>query len=200
MEFGEVGRFGHHRDAPSSDATFLLSYPRIVPQNVLERHGTCVVAHASALPKGKGMSPMAWQTLEGAREIPITLFQAVRELDAGPIYLRSSIQTRVIELLPELQAALGNEIVRLCLEFAQRYPTILEKATPQPGAPTMYRSRTPADSELDPLRSIADQFDLLRIVDNERYPAFFHYRGRRYVLTIEADDAGGPHDPDPSRS
>ena len=195
-EFGEAGRFHHHRDTPPSDVAFLLSYPRIVPAEALARHGTCVVAHASALPAGKGMSPMPWQILEGAREIPITLFRAVPELDAGPVYLRSSIHTRGNELLPELRIALADEIVRLCLEFANRYPTILDNARPQSGASTTYRTRTPADSELDPHCSIADQFDLLRIVDNERYPAFFHHRGRRYRLTIEADD----EHPDGSRS
>jgi methionyl-tRNA formyltransferase len=197
-QLGDSGRYDHHRDAPPSDVAYLLSYPRIVPANALARHGTTVVAHASALPAGKGMSPMPWQILEGARNIPITLFKAVPELDAGPVYLRSSIHTRGNELLPELQAALADEIVRLCLTFAERYPTILDQATPQTGASTTYRTRTPTDSELDPHRTIAEQFDLLRIVDNERYPAFFHHRGRRYRLKIEADDQPTqPTQPDP---
>ena len=34
--------------------------------------------------------------------------------------------------------------------------------------------RTPADSEIDPGKSILEQFNLLRIVDSERYPAFFY--------------------------
>ena len=29
------------------------------------------------------------------------------------------------------------------------------------------------------------QFDLLRVVDTERYPAFFDCRGRRYIVKIE---------------
>jgi methionyl-tRNA formyltransferase len=198
-QYGEASRFAHHREAPPSDVAFLLSYPRMVPAKALARHGACVVAHASALPMGKGMSPMPWQILEGAGEIPITLFRAVPELDAGPIYLRSSIHTRGDELLPELQEALAEEIVRLCIAFAERHPAILDEATPQSGSSSMYRSRTPSDSELDPHRTLADQFDLLRIVDNERYPAFFHYRGRRYRLKVEADEdpVGRPnHDPD----
>jgi methionyl-tRNA formyltransferase len=35
---------------------------------------------------------------------------------------------------------------------------------------------------------LAEQFDLLRVVDSERFPAFFEYRGRRYKLKIEKDD------------
>jgi methionyl-tRNA formyltransferase len=38
-------------------------------------------------------------------------------------------------------------------------------------------------------KTIAEQFDLLRVVDNLRYPAFFDHRGKRYRLTIKkADD------------
>ena len=50
------------------------------------------------------------------------------------------------------------------------------------------KRRTPADSRLDPDKSIAEQFELLRVVDNQRYPAFFDHRGRRYRITIEKVD------------
>jgi methionyl-tRNA formyltransferase len=61
-------------------------------------------------------------------------------------------------------------------------------ATPKPQddrAPTYYRRRTPEDSRLDPQRSIAEQFDLLRVVDPDRFPAFFDLCGHRYVVRIE---------------
>jgi methionyl-tRNA formyltransferase len=59
---------------------------------------------------------------------------------------------------------------------------------PQAGEPTWYARRRAADSRLDPDRTLAQQFDLLRVVDNDRYPAFFDLRGHRYRLRI--DDAG----------
>jgi methionyl-tRNA formyltransferase len=55
-------------------------------------------------------------------------------------------------------------------------------------APTYHPRRTPAMSELDPHKTIAEQFDLLRVADPDRYPAFFHFRGHRYVLKIEKAD------------
>jgi sialic acid synthase SpsE len=39
-----------------------------------------------------------------------------------------------------------------------------------------------AGQPTDPSKTIAEQSDLLRVVDNERYPAFFDMRGKRYVL------------------
>ena len=41
------------------------------------------------------------------------------------------------------------------------------------------------DSRLDPHRPIADQFDLLRVADPDRFPAFFDLRGHRYLVRIE---------------
>ena len=41
------------------------------------------------------------------------------------------------------------------------------------------------DSELDINKSINSQFNLLRICDNKRYPAFFRKHGFTYKLQIE---------------
>ena len=58
-------------------------------------------------------------------------------------------------------------------------------ATAQLGESTYYKRRKPVDSELDISRPIRDQLNLLRVVDNERYPAFFYAHGQKYKLTIE---------------
>jgi methionyl-tRNA formyltransferase len=50
--------------------------------------------------------------------------------------------------------------------------------------PTYYRKRIPEDSRIDPCGSIAGQFDLLRVADPERYPAFFDFRGHRYEIRL----------------
>ena len=54
---------------------------------------------------GQGWSPMTWQVLEGASSIPITLFEAVVELDAGPIYLQQQITLQGPELMEECHPA-----------------------------------------------------------------------------------------------
>ena len=65
----------------------LLSCSRLLNADQLALHSYNLVVHESALPQGQGLSPMTWQILEGARSIPITLFEAVADLDAGPIHL-----------------------------------------------------------------------------------------------------------------
>ena len=60
----------------------------------LSLHGYNLVVHESALPKGQGWSPMTWQILEGLNIIPVTLFEAVADLDAGPIHLQHQIKLK----------------------------------------------------------------------------------------------------------
>lgn len=165
------------------DIAFLLSCERVVPRAVLCQHRHNLVCHPSPLPAGRGWSPLAWQILEGRNEIPVTLFEAVDEVDAGPVYDVEWLRFQGHELNNEIKAAQADATARLCLRFVDNYPNVRSRA--QSGKGSFYPKRSRADSELDPHRSIADQFDLLRVVDNARYPAFFRYRGREYVLSIE---------------
>jgi len=75
--------------------------------------------------------------------------------------------------------------VKACVRFIEEYPGIVSKGKDQSGKSSFYKKRGPDDSELDPEKTIREQFNLLRIVDNKRYPAFFKLNGIRYRLTIE---------------
>jgi methionyl-tRNA formyltransferase len=183
--FGRSALLRSAEDIPAgNEIAFVLSYEKKIPETTLARSRHNIVVHASALPQGKGMSPLTWQILEGREVIPISLFEAVAAIDAGPIYLQDSIRFQGHELLAEMQAALGARIMEMCVRFMSEYPGIIARAQAQSGPESRYRLRKPEDSRLDPNQTIAGQFNLLRVVDNERYPAFFEWRGRKYVLKI----------------
>ena len=130
---------------------------------------------------------MSWQILEGAHRIPVTLLEAVDEVDAGPIYLQEWIELEGHELSAEWQCLLASSTRRLCRSFVANYPAILDQAHQQDGVPTYYSRRRPRDSEIDPTKSILEQFNLFRVVDNENYPAFFDMAGNRFILRIERE-------------
>ena len=58
------------------------------------------------------------------------------------------------------------------------------KPIKQTGHSSVYPWRHPEDSELDINKAIKQQFNLLRVVDNEKYPAFFKYKNNRYIIKI----------------
>lgn len=73
--------------------------------------------------------------------------------------------------------------IEMCLKFLESYVGKTPKK--QDGEESFYPKRTPEDCELDINKTIKEQFNLLRIVDNELYPAFFKYNGIKYKLKIE---------------
>lgn len=173
-------------DIPEGDVAFFLSVEQLVKKDIRARNKHNIVVHSSDLPLGKGWSPLTWQILEGKSEIVNTLFEAADKVDAGEIYLQETMRFEGHELLPELHEAQRKGINRLILQFVDRYPNVEGKE--QEGTESIYPRRKPEDSELDVNKTIAEQFNALRVADNEKYPAYFRHRGYRYIVKIEKAD------------
>lgn len=185
--------FSHKDLKESYGIVFILSYHQLIEQEFLDLHEYNLVIHASALPKGKGWSPLFWQVLEGKDSIVFTLFRADAKADNGAIYLQETLHLSGLELYEELRDKQAKMCQKLCLEFLEKFPTLSPKA--QSGEESFYPKRTPKDSEIDITKSLESQFNLLRIVSNEEFPAFFIKEGKKFVLKIyvcdSADSAGG---------
>ena len=176
--------FFDHKDIKESfDILFILSYHKIIEKKYLKKNRHNIIIHASDLPKGKGWAPMFWQILEGKNEIVFTMFEADEKVDNGPIYMKKTLKLDGYELNPELREKQAKQIINMCLEFVNNYEKY-KNPTPQEGEETFCPKRTPKDSKLDINKSIKEQFNLLRIVDNENYPAFFEIDGHKYILKI----------------
>ncbi len=167
------------------DIVFCLGCGQIVPPDILSRNKYNLVVHESALPRGKGWSPLTWQILEGKNEIPITLFEAEKSVDSGKIYIRDTMHFNGTELVEELRQKQAEYTIKMCVSFVEGYPGIISRGTDQSGKSSYYKKRGPDDSRFDPDKTIREQFNLLRVVDNERYPAYFELDGARYLLKVE---------------
>jgi methionyl-tRNA formyltransferase len=111
-----------HDEVVQGDILCLLSCEKIFRKLKLNKHN--LVVHESDLPKGKGWSPVTWQVLEGKDKIPVTLFEAVEAVDAGPIYAKEYIELDGTELLTEIKAKQGLATQKLILDFVKKYPDI----------------------------------------------------------------------------
>lgn len=168
----------------SGDIAFYLSYPKIISPIQLKQYTHNIVVHASSLPHGKGWSPTSWQILEEKNIIPITLFEATEKVDNGTIYLQDTLILNGDELIDSWRNKLAQMILSLCNKFIQNYPQILQQGRLPSGDESYYPKRTPAHSELSIHKTIKEQFNLLRIVDNENYPAFFVINNKKYLIKI----------------
>ncbi len=167
---------------PSGDMLFILGCTSMISQEILQRNTHNLVIHESDLPQGRGWSPISWQVQDGQNRIPVVLFEASMALDAGPIYIKDYIELDGTELLPGIKQKQGEKTIELVCRFLEQWPHISQ--TPQKGKASYYPRRTRQADELDIQKTIAEQFNHLRIVHNENYPAWFVYNGERYLLKI----------------
>lgn len=170
----------NHEDVNEGDVLILLSCNRIFKKLSLNAYN--LVVHESDLPKGKGWSPMTWQVIEGENKIPITLFEASEHVDAGGYYFKDEILLSGHELVQEIREIQAKKTFEMILKFLESNP--FPNLKKQKGKGTFYKRRNPIDSRLDEKKSIGENFNLLRVCDNENYPAFFEYKGNQYVLKI----------------
>ena len=129
------------------DLVFILNYTKILKTNFLKKNKLNLVVHASALPKGKGFSPMQWQVLNNKSKIPLSLFKAEKYVDSGVIYEKSNINLIGDELYDELRKKQAVATFKLIEKFISKYPKI--KGIKQLGKSTFYRRRKLVDGKLN---------------------------------------------------
>ncbi len=170
-------------DLPGGDILFLISCGELISSKVRDLYTHSLVIHASDLPDYKGWSPHIWQILEGKKEVWVSLLDADLKLDSGDIWEQEKIKFEGHELFDEINDLLFDAEIDL-MDFAVQHH-ILIQPTKQVGMGSYWRKRTPADSELDVDKTIAEQFNLLRVADPKRYPAFFKMHGFTYEVSIK---------------
>jgi methionyl-tRNA formyltransferase len=178
--FNDFVVLSNPQDVGKGDVLIMLSCEKKFEQLQLNKYN--LVVHESDLPKGRGMSPLTWQILEGKNEIVVSLLEASSDIDAGLVYLKTKIKLKGTELIEELRELQVEATFTLLNEFLLNFPNNI--GIEQLGSPSYYARRRRIDSKLDVNKSIIDQFNLLRVVDNERYPAWFEYMNETYEIKI----------------
>lgn len=167
----------------NGDILFLISCSEVVKENHRSKFRYTLVLHASDLPKGRGWSPHIWEIINGSNELTLSLLNADNSVDTGDIWKKKKIQLSGTELYNEINQLLFEAEVELITWACEKIDMVL----PQPQVAvegTYYRKRTPLDSEIDPNKPISEQFNLLRVCDPDRFPAYFYLNGKKYKVHI----------------
>ncbi|WP_216096903.1 formyltransferase family protein [Idiomarina sp. MD25a] len=169
------------------DILLLISCAEKITADVRSGYQRSLVIHASDLPKGRGWSPHIWGLLEGKDQLTVTLLDAAEGIDEGAIYKQLQLPVTKDALWDEINAALFSmELVLMDWAVAHVLATQPQPQTEQQA--TYYPKRTPSDSQLDADKSIAAQWDLIRVCDPNRYPAWFSLHGHQYKVIVEKMD------------
>lgn len=180
-----AGIYENSNDLKGGDILFLISCSEIIGEKVKSLFRSCLVLHASDLPKGRGWSPYIWDILGGANELTICAIEATDPVDSGDVWKKIKISVPRNLIWSEINQLIFDAELQLMAYIIKNYNLVIPTPQTLEGGISYCRKRTREDSEIDPKDSIENQFDLLRICDPNRFPAFVKIRGRKYKLLVE---------------
>ena len=171
-------------DSISPVKIFIPHWSYIIPSEIFKKH-ECVVFHMTDLPYGRGGSPLQNLIVLGKEKTKISALKVVKELDAGPIYLKNdlSLQGTAEEIFIR-----ANSIIELMIiEIIEKNL----KPKEQKGDVVNFKRRKPEDSNLNDLEDLKDVYDHIRMLDAEGYPKAFvenkYFKFEFYKASIKAD-------------
>ena len=173
----------------SGDILFLISCSDIISKLERSKFMKTLVIHASDLPRGRGWSPHVWEIINGATDITLSLLEAEDKVDTGDIWKKTIVSIPKTALFDEINELIFDSELRL-MDFAiENYNTIQPEMQSNIGISTYWPKRSLKDSEIDINKNISKQFDLIRVSDPDRFPAFFFKDGVRFNITIKKSNA-----------
>lgn len=169
----------------NGDILFLISCQELISKAQRNKYKMTLVVHASDLPLGRGWSPHIWDIINGSNYLTVSLISAEDEIDTGKIYKKIKIKIESNELWDEINKKLFLTEIQLMEYAVKSYKHLKGEKQNLDITPTYYSKRTPIDSKIDPEESIKNQFNKIRVMDPERYPAFFELNGNKYKIILK---------------
>lgn len=138
----------------------------------------CVCFHMTAVPYGRGGSPLQNLIQRGHAQTTLTALRMEEGLDTGPVYIQHPLELNGSAQDIYERAALG--VWKMINEIIKTNPV----PSPQNGAPVLFERRTPDQSALPQTDDLNVLYDHIRMLDAEGYPhAFTNIGPLRFELT-----------------
>ncbi|MFT7005699.1 MAG: methionyl-tRNA formyltransferase [Colwellia sp.] len=156
---------------------FFPHWSWIVAEDILNEF-TCVCFHMTDVPYGRGGSPLQNLISLGHKETKLTALKMTNQLDAGAIYLKAplSLQGSAQEIF--------ERSAQLTFEMIQSIITLEPIPIEQTGEVTTFFRRRPEQSRVQGNETLAELYDLIRMMDADSYPKAFLHHGD-LTLTFE---------------
>lgn len=127
----------------------------------------CIIFHMTDVPFGRGGSPLQNLISRGIYETKISALRCVKELDAGPVYLKRPLLLH--GNAEEIYQRVAMVVEGMIVEIIEKQP----KPLPQQGEPVRFRRRKPEESDISKVESLQKAFDYIRMLDADGYPRAF---------------------------
>lgn len=148
------------------DKIFIPHWSYIIDKSIYKKYN-CIVFHMTDLPFGRGGSPLQNLIVRGVENTKISALKVSEGIDTGDIYLKKNLN---------LNGTAEEIFMRATNVIFEMIKTIIdENIQPQKqiGEVTLFKRRTPSDSNIASLIKIEDVYDHIRMLDAEGYPKAF---------------------------
>lgn len=159
-----------------------------VPKEIIDRY-PCVCFHMTALPFGRGGSPLQNLIALGYRQTQLSALLMTDRMDAGPVYAKSTLD------LSGSAQQIFERAAPIVYQLIDRIITEQLQPQAQCGQPVIFTRRTEEQSRLPEKFSAEKLFDFIRMLDAETYPAAFLEYGdwRLEFSDAQRSDTGDVH-------
>jgi len=145
---------------------FFPHWSWIIPSEIYDNF-ECVVFHMTDLPYGRGGSPLQNLIVRGKKKTKISALRVVKDLDAGPIYLKKDLGLE--GSATEIFNRFSRTTFLAIKEIVKKNPI----PHSQKGSPVIFKRRKPGESDISDLDSLNKIYDYIRMLDAEGYPPSF---------------------------
>ncbi len=155
---------------------FFPHWSWIVPEKFINKFN-CVCFHMTDVPYGRGGSPLQNLISRGHKETKLSALKMVKELDAGPVYIKTDLS--LLGSCSEIFSRAAKKVYELIQYILEHQP----EPVPQKGNVVLFKRRTPQQSVLPVSGVIETLYDHIRMLDAETYPkAFIDYGEFRMIF------------------
>jgi len=149
---------------------FFPHWSWLVPSEIFN-NWPCVCFHMTDVPFGRGGSPLQNLIIRGFRKTKVSALQMTKQLDAGPVYLKHSLE------LKGSAKDIFNELALIVSKMITEIVTTKPIAIKQSGDIVCFDRRTPQQSEIPNNLSPEKLYDFIRMLDAPSYPKAFIKQG-----------------------
>lgn len=173
----------------SFDIIFESGVYYIIPDEILQKPTYGFVGvHESPMPEGRGHAPIQWSVLNNRDNLVISLYRLTKGVDAGDIIMQYNVGISDTDTLEILEVKRQQGITECFDQFLDELKQGIIVHRKQSGAGSYHNKRTPADSELDIDKSLGELWNLIRVCDNDNFPAYFMIGDTKVILRYEVVD------------
>ena len=166
------------------DNIFIPHWSHIIPNEIFT-NWNCILFHMTNLPFGRGGSPLQNLIVRGFTETKVSAIKVVKELDAGPIYLKEKLS--LLGTADEIMIRAAEIIFKMIKTIITTKIEPLE----QSGEIVHFKRRKPEDGNIFDLCSADKIYDYIRMLDSDEYPkAYLETKKFKYEFSnasINAD-------------